>query len=95
MEQGKLKQGMRQQKKRSLGQGMVEYIIIVAVVALGSIGVYTAFGDVLRGQVATAAGALNGETGNGRDASNTAAEQAKDTKNVNRSLKNYDQQLQK
>jgi Flp pilus assembly pilin Flp len=95
MEQSKLQQGRPQLKKKSLGQGMVEYIIIVAVVALGSIAVYTAFGDVLRGQVATAAGALNGETGNGRSASNEAAKQAKDTKNTNRNLKDYDQQLEK
>ena len=93
MEQGKLKQGKLQPKKKSLGQGMVEYIIIVAVVALGSIAVYTAFGDVLRGQVATAAGALNGETGNGRDASNEAAGKAKAKENTNRNMKSYDQQL--
>jgi Flp pilus assembly pilin Flp len=82
----------QQTKKRLFGQGMVEYIIIVAVVALGSIAVYTAFGDVLRGQVATAAGALNGETGNGRSASNTAATTAKSNNTVKKDLKNYDQQ---
>jgi Flp pilus assembly pilin Flp len=94
-QQVKLAAGKQQRKKKSLGQGMVEYIIIVAVVALGSIAVYTAFGDVLRGQVATAAGALNGETGNGREASNAAAEKAKKKDNTNRSLKNYDNQLEK
>ena len=50
------------QKARQRGQGMVEYIIIVAVVALGSIAVYAAFGDVLRAQVGNATDVLGGTT---------------------------------
>ena len=33
-----------------MGQGMTEYIIVVALIAVAAIGVYSAFGDVLRGQ---------------------------------------------
>jgi len=44
----------------SLGQGMTEYLIIVALIAVAAIGVYTGFGDILRGQTATAALALSG-----------------------------------
>jgi Tfp pilus assembly protein PilE len=48
---------------RQLGQGMTEYIIIVAVIAIGSIAVYTLYGDVLRNQTAAASVALAGESG--------------------------------
>jgi len=40
-----------------MGQGMTEYIIVVALIALiavAAIGVYSAFGDVLRGQTSVA-----------------------------------------
>jgi Flp pilus assembly pilin Flp len=81
-----------QQKKRQFGQGMVEYIIIVAVVALGSVAVYTAFGDVLRGQVATATEALNGDvTGEGRSSAQTAAERAVVDRALKKDLHNYDE----
>jgi Flp pilus assembly pilin Flp len=43
------------------GQGMTEYIIIVALVAIAAIGVYSAFGDIVRGQASVAAVALSGE----------------------------------
>jgi Tfp pilus assembly protein PilE len=43
------------------GQGMTEYIIVVALIAVAAIGVYTAFGDVIRGQTSVAAVALSGE----------------------------------
>lgn len=47
---------------RSRGQGMTEYLIIVALIAVAAIGVYTGFGDILRGQTATAALALSGSS---------------------------------
>lgn len=37
---------------RQLGQGMTEYIIIVALIAVAAIGVYSMFGQTIRGQVA-------------------------------------------
>ncbi len=40
---------------RQKGQGMTEYIIIVALVAIAAIGVYTAFGHTVRGQMAVTA----------------------------------------
>ncbi|MES2320142.1 MAG: hypothetical protein V4631_21910 [Pseudomonadota bacterium] len=45
---------------RQLGQGMTEYIIIVALIAIAAIGVYKAFGGVVRGQTSAAASALGG-----------------------------------
>ncbi len=51
-------------RRRIAGQGMTEYIIVVALIAVAAIGVYSAFGDVVRGQTSVAAVALSG-----RDAS--------------------------
>jgi type IV pilus assembly protein PilA len=50
-----------QTRRRVAGQGMTEYIIIVALVAIAAIGVYSAFGDIVRGQASVAAVALSGE----------------------------------
>jgi Flp pilus assembly pilin Flp len=59
---------------RQLGQGMTEYIIIVAVIAIGSIAVYSYFGNTLRNQTAAAAQALAGQDGsNQTKAAQTAA----------------------
>lgn len=44
------------------GQGMTEYILIVALVAIATIGVVTAFGDQLRALFGMSADALAGET---------------------------------
>jgi Flp pilus assembly pilin Flp len=46
--------------KRARGQGMTEYIIVVALVAIAAIGVYTAFGKTVRGQMAVTTKALAG-----------------------------------
>lgn len=45
------------------GQGMTEYIIIVAVIAIASIAVYTFYGDDLRYQTSAATEALAGMDG--------------------------------
>lgn len=45
------------------GQGMTEYIIIVALVAVAAIAVYQFFGQVLRAQTAAIAKELAGEDG--------------------------------
>jgi len=51
------------QKKlhRQSGQGMTEYIVIVALIAVAAIGVVTAFGDNVREVFATSTDALAGE----------------------------------
>jgi len=45
------------------GQGMTEYIIIVALVSVAAISVYQYFGQVLRAQTAAIAKELAGEDG--------------------------------
>lgn len=49
-------------QKRQLGQGMTEYIIIVALVAVTAIGVYSMFGKTIRLQVAGITNELGGTT---------------------------------
>ena len=60
-------------KKRQLGQGMTEYIVVVALVAVAAIAVYRYFGQVVRSQTAAMARELAGEDGG---AQNRAAQQA-------------------
>jgi pilus assembly protein Flp/PilA len=48
--------------RKSRGQGMTEYIIIVALIAIAAIGVVTLFGDNIRRIFGMSADALAGET---------------------------------
>ncbi len=50
-----------QKKSRVRGQGMTEYIIIVALLAVAAIGVYTLLGQTLRSQTAGLALELSGQ----------------------------------
>lgn len=54
---------MRQARhvSKSRGQGMTEYIIIVALIAIAAIGVFTYFGKTARHQVAGMAQELAGQ----------------------------------
>lgn len=47
--------------KKARGQGMTEYIIIVALIAIAAIGVITLFGDNIRALFGMSADALAGE----------------------------------
>lgn len=49
-------------RKKQFGQGMTEYVIIVALVAIGAIAVFSTFGHTLQDQVAAI---TNGLAGNG------------------------------
>ncbi|MCL2644468.1 MAG: hypothetical protein FWD51_03305 [Betaproteobacteria bacterium] len=63
--------------RRQTGQGMTEFIIVLAAVAVCSVFVYTQFGDVLRSQVAVGALALAGQGSDGQtSAAQYAANQA-------------------
>ena len=48
---------------KQLGQGMTEYIIIVALIAIVAITVFNIFGDTVRGQVGNMAAELGGGDG--------------------------------
>ncbi|HEX5684674.1 MAG TPA: pilus assembly protein [Ideonella sp.] len=47
-------------QRHARGQGMTEYIIIVALIAVAAIGVYNLFGATVRNQTAGMAAALGG-----------------------------------
>ena len=47
--------------KKQSGQGMTEYIIIVALIAIAAIAAYTMFGNVVRGQVGIMGAQLGGQ----------------------------------
>lgn len=49
--------------KKIKGQGMTEYIIIVALIAIAAIGVFSAFGNVVKGQTGAIAAELGGQNG--------------------------------
>ena len=46
---------------RQRGQGMTEYVIIVALIAVAAIGVYTLFGQTVRNQTAGLAMEMSGQ----------------------------------
>jgi Tfp pilus assembly protein FimT len=77
---------------RSRGQGMTEYIVVVALVAIAAIGVYTAFGKTLRGQMAATAQSLAGKSASGaRSDANDASDAAEAQASRSIKLNNYDQ----
>lgn len=49
--------------RRQFGQGMMEYIIIVALIAVAAIGVYSTFGKTVRNQTAGMALEIAGKDG--------------------------------
>lgn len=76
-------------KLQQLGQGMTEYIIIVALIAIAAIAVYGFFGDTVRNQVSAMTQELAGQDGSegitqaGNAATSAGAEQG------SRTLGNY------
>jgi Flp pilus assembly pilin Flp len=68
--------------RKQRGQGMTEYIIIVALVAIGAIGVYNLFGKTVRDQTSAMALGLSGNqagsttqsTAAGTDATSSATQ---------------------
>jgi hypothetical protein len=75
------------QKNKQLGQGMTEYIIIVALIAVSAIGVYSLFGQTLRNQTAGLAIEMSGKDAQGNIGSaqanaDTATTNADKTKNM-------------
>ena len=73
------------------GQGMTEYIIIVALIAVAAIGVYAAFGKTIRNQTAGLALEMAGDS-NSKKAIKNAADAAQDSSskaNQQKNLSNY------
>ena len=78
----------RRHSRRSRGQGMTEYIIIVALIAIAAIGVITIFGDNIRDLFAGATNALAGETSVKVD-----SEKARSTHTKTKTLRSFGEDL--
>jgi Flp pilus assembly pilin Flp len=75
--------------QRQLGQGMTEYIIIVALIAIAAIGVYQFFGQTVRSQTSAIVNELAGQDGTTAiNAAKTAAE-ATTKERDSKGLSNY------
>lgn len=78
------------------GQGMTEYIIIVAMIAIAAIAVYQYFGQTVRNQTAAIAQELSGKDGStAKSAAQTAAGQAQTVGNQKHTLDTYVNQVGK
>jgi Flp pilus assembly pilin Flp len=53
---------LKSNRKNQLGQGMTEYIIIVALIAVAAIAVYQFFGQTIRSQTSGIAKEVSGQT---------------------------------
>ena len=77
-------------KFKQLGQGMTEYIIIVALIAVAAITAYGFFGDTIRGQVGALSKEVSGQDGSGSvSASQTAADNAEADGAKNKNLSTF------
>jgi Flp pilus assembly pilin Flp len=65
-------------RRKARGQGMTEYIIIVALIAVAAIGVYNLFGKTVRNQTAGIAAALGGAETEAKSANEKATKAGKD-----------------
>ena len=89
---------MSAQAKRNSqrGQGMTEYIIIVAMIAVAAIAVYQYFGQTVRNQTAAIAQELSGKDGTAaKTAAQTASDKAKTVGDQKHTLDTYVNQVGK
>jgi pilus assembly protein Flp/PilA len=78
------------------GQGMTEYIIIVALIAIAAIGVYSFFGQTVRQQTAGMAQELSGKSAKEQiQGAQTAAGAAKDDAKKQKGMGDYDNTVSK
>ena len=78
-------------KNLQRGQGMVEYIIILAMIAIAAIGIYSLFGKTVRNQASGLTMELAGKTGNGQiTAAKAAADKGAGFANNTKDMGTYD-----
>ena len=72
------------------GQGMTEYIIIVALIAVAAIGVFSMFGKTVRNQAAGLAKELSGNSASTAIGNaNTSAQAAQDRADATKGMAQY------
>ena len=75
---------------RQRGQGMMEYVIIVALIAVAAIGVYSVFGQTVRNQTAGLANEIAGvDSADQIDAAGTTAGTAATRANATKGMSTY------
>lgn len=78
------------------GQGMTEYIVMVAMIAVAAIAVYQYFGQTVRNQTAAIAQELSGKDGTGaKTAAQAASDKAGSVGDQKHTLDTYVNQLGK
>ena len=85
-------QTSRKSPRRIRGQGMTEYIIVVALVGLAAVVAVGFFGDAIQGQFGAMGGALSGDAGafaDGVKASNEAGKAATTEAGTSNTLGDY------
>ena len=78
--------------RNNRGQGMTEYIIIVALIAIAAIAAFAYFGKTVRNQTAAMSESVAGDSGKASDATTaagTAADAAKTEADTDKNLKTY------
>ena len=76
-------------KSSQLGQGMTEYIIIVALIAVAAIGVYSFFGQAIRSQMAGMTNEIAGVNATANQAAAKAAATKATGENTKKTMGNY------
>jgi len=74
------------------GQGMTEYIIVLALVVVAAIGVYSLFGKTVRNQISGVAQEISGQSAEqSLQQARNAADEAVQTADQDYNLANYDE----
>jgi Flp pilus assembly pilin Flp len=77
-------------KYKQSGQGMTEYIIVVALIAIAAIGVFASFGDTVKNQGAALSKELAGDDGsNSNEMAGTRAAKGELRAKNNSTLKGF------
>lgn len=74
---------------RQRGQAMVEYVVVVALVAVAAIAVYQLFGQVIRAQTAAMAREIAGEDGSEQSRMAQSAAESAASQAAAKSLKSF------
>lgn len=74
---------------KQVGQGMTEYIIIVALIAIAAIAVYSFFGDTLRSQMGAMTQELSGQSGSDATSDAQSAADATEGEREHRGLGDF------
>lgn len=78
--------------RKERGQGMTEYIVVLALVVVAAIGVYSLFGKTVRNQMAGVAQEISGRSATSQvNAAAAAAQEAAQQANREYNLSNYDE----